>query len=114
MRHSYSAEPALANTRLGDLFALANAVASTVGGATAIVDSRQSIIAYSTVEGQPIDETRRNSILGLRVPSRPATDDEYRAVHGASGVVGFSSSNATIRAWPSRSAPAANCSARSG
>lgn len=93
MRHSYSAEPALGNTRLGDLFALANAVANTVGGATAIVDSRQSIIAYSTIEGQPIDETRRKSILGLRVPSRPATDSEYRAVHGASGVVAMSSSN---------------------
>ena len=93
MRHSYFSEAALGNTRLGDLFALANAVATTVGGATAIVDSRQSVIAYSTVEGQPIDETRRKSILGLRVPSRPATDVEYRAVHGASGVVGFSASN---------------------
>jgi sugar diacid utilization regulator len=93
MRHSYSTEPALANTRLGDLFALANAVATTVGGATAIVDARKCIIAYSTVEGQPIDETRRSSILGLRVPSRPATDSEYRAVHNASGVVEMSSSN---------------------
>jgi hypothetical protein len=93
MRHSYSAEPALANTRLGDLFALANAVATTVGGATAIVDARQCVIAYSTVEGQPIDQTRRESILGLRVPSRPATDSEYRAVHGATGVVEMSSSN---------------------
>jgi sugar diacid utilization regulator len=93
MRHSYTAEPALGNMRLGDLFALANAVASSVGGATAIVDSRQSIIAYSTVEGQPIDETRRKSILGLRVPSRPATDSEYREVHGAAGVVALSSSN---------------------
>jgi sugar diacid utilization regulator len=94
MRHSYSTEPALANTRLGDLFALANAVATTVRGATAIVDARQSIIAYSTVEGQPIDDTRRNSILGLRVPSRPATDTEYRAVHGATGVVEMPASNA--------------------
>lgn len=93
MRHTYSAEPALGNTRLGDLFALANAVASTVGGATAIVDSRQRIIAYSTIQGQPIDETRRKSILGLQVPWRSATDDEYRAVHGASGVVEMSSSN---------------------
>lgn len=93
MRHSYSPEPALANTRLGDLFTLANAVASTVGGATAIVDSRQCLIAYSTIDGQPVDETRRKSILGLRVPSRPATDREYRAVHGASGVVAMSSSN---------------------
>lgn len=114
MRHSYFSEAALGNTRLGDLFALANAVATTVGGATAIVDSRQSVIAYSTVEGQPIDETRRKSILGLRVPSRPATDVEYRAVHGASGVVGFSSSTPTTRGWPCRSAPVANCSARSG
>lgn len=94
MRHSDSTEPALGNTRLGDLFALANAVAGAVGGATAIVDSRQCVIAYSTIEGQPIDETRRNSILGLRVPSKPATDAEYRAVHDAPGVVHLSSTNA--------------------
>jgi sugar diacid utilization regulator len=93
MRHSYSSQAALGNPRLGDLFALANAVATTVGGATAIVDSRQNVIAYSTVEGQPVDETRRKSILGLRVPSSPATDVEYRAVHGASGVIGLSASN---------------------
>lgn len=94
MHQDYSAEQTLGNTRLGDLFALANAVASAVGGATAIVDPRQCIIAYSAIEGQPIDETRRKSILGLRVPPSPDTELEYRAVHRAFGVLEIPSSNA--------------------
>ena len=93
MHQDYSAEQTLGNTRLGDLFALANAVASAVGEATAIVDPRQCIIAYST-QGQPIDETRRKSILGLRVPSNPVTELDYRTVHRASGVIEMPSSNA--------------------
>ena len=52
---------------VGDLFALANAIAGLVGGATAIEDPNQRILAYSTLPGQPIDEDRRQGILGLRV-----------------------------------------------
>ena len=51
---------------LGDLFALANAVAAMVGGPTTIEDPQSRVLAYS---GQhEIDEARRQTILGRRVP----------------------------------------------
>lgn len=52
---------------LGDLFALANAVAAMVGGPTTIEDPQSRVLAYSSDE-QPIDEGRRQTILGRRVP----------------------------------------------
>lgn len=52
----------------GDLFALANSVAITTGGAIAIIDTDRTIVAYSSVPGQPIDEPRRAGILARRVP----------------------------------------------
>jgi hypothetical protein len=55
---------------VGDLFALANAIAAQIGGATAIEDPLRRILAYSTLPDQPIDEHRRQGILGLRVPHR--------------------------------------------
>ncbi|MCQ4213959.1 PucR family transcriptional regulator [Streptomyces longispororuber] len=67
----------------GDLFALADAVAAAVGGATAIEDPRQRILAYSTVPGQAVDEDRRNGILGLQVPDSPENAEQYRALFAA-------------------------------
>ena len=52
----------------GDLFSLANAVAGIVGGAVAIMDTDEVIVAYSTLDGQLIDDTRQRGILGRRVP----------------------------------------------
>jgi PucR C-terminal helix-turn-helix domain/GGDEF-like domain len=63
---------------MGDLFALANAIAAMVGGATAIEDPHQRILAYSTLPGQPIDDDRRQGILGLQVPFVPVNDAQYR------------------------------------
>lgn len=54
---------------LGDLFALANAVAAMVGGAVTIEDRQSRVLAYSTAEGHTIDEPRRETILGRRVPA---------------------------------------------
>jgi DNA-binding PucR family transcriptional regulator len=54
---------------LGDLFALANAVAAMVGGAVTIEDRQSRVLAYSTAEGHVIDEPRRETILGRRVPA---------------------------------------------
>ncbi|MFD2470153.1 PucR family transcriptional regulator [Amycolatopsis silviterrae] len=63
----------------GDLFALANAIAGMVGGATTIEDPHRRILAYSTLPGQPIDDGRRQGILGLQVPEVPVFyDDQYR------------------------------------
>ena len=47
------ANSSLSNLAVGDLFALANAIAAMVGGATAIEDMRERVLAYSTLPGQP-------------------------------------------------------------
>ena len=73
----------LVDIRPGDLFDLANTVAAQAGGAIAIADPEQTILAYSTLPDQPIDETRRSSILQLQVPRSPQTDEDYRRVHTA-------------------------------
>ncbi|KUJ43039.1 transcriptional regulator [Streptomyces sp. NRRL F-5122] len=71
----------------GELFALADAVAAAVGGATTVEDPRQRILAYSTVPGQVTDEDRRQGILGLRVPGSPENAGQYRTVFAAPGPV---------------------------
>lgn len=52
---------------LGDLFALANAVAAMVGGATTIEDPASRVLAYSNLDF-PIDPPRQQAILGRAVP----------------------------------------------
>lgn len=81
------ARPVPAAGGLGDLFALADAIAAAVGGATALEDPRQRILAYSTVPGQPVDEDRRQGILGLQVPSSAENSEQYRVLFAAGGPV---------------------------
>ncbi|MDH6570017.1 hypothetical protein M2160_005038 [Streptomyces sp. SAI-117] len=69
----------------GDLFALADAIATATGGATAVEDPRRRILAYSTVPGQPVDEDRRQGILGLQVPVDVEKTDQYRGLFAAAG-----------------------------
>ena len=71
----------------GDLFALANSVAAAVGGAVAIMDTNQVIVAYSNLPDQPIDETRRRGILGRRVPVEAGSDHLDREVWSSNSVV---------------------------
>jgi hypothetical protein len=52
---------------LGDLFGLANAIAEMVGGPTTIEDRESTVLAYSNHDGV-VDEHRRQTILGHRVP----------------------------------------------
>jgi len=73
----------------GDLFALANAIAAQVGGATSIEDPHQRILAYSTLPGQPIDEHRRQGILGLQVPYVAVNDAQYRQLAASDEVLRF-------------------------
>ncbi|WP_214318245.1 PucR family transcriptional regulator [Nonomuraea sediminis] len=73
--------------RAGDLFALANEVAIKVGGAVAIEDLAMRVLAYSTVEGQRIDELRKEGILGRRVPAHPTNAEEYATVLRADGAI---------------------------
>jgi sugar diacid utilization regulator len=54
-------------TPIGDLFALANAVAAMVGGPATIENPQSRVLAYSSLD-EPIDEPRRQTILGRRVP----------------------------------------------
>ena len=54
---------------MGDLFALASAIATMVGGAVTIEDPQSYVLAYSSSD-LPIDEARREVILGRRVPER--------------------------------------------
>lgn len=72
---------------IGDLFGLANSVAAMVGGAVTIEDPQRRVIAYSSLSDQPIDETRRQGILGRQVPDLQGNDDLYREVHRSPGVV---------------------------
>ena len=57
---------------IGDLFALANAIASMVGGATVIEDTQSRLLAYSTLD-QPVDDARMLTILGRRAWSSKQT-----------------------------------------
>jgi sugar diacid utilization regulator len=52
---------------IGDLFALADAVAALVGGAVTIEDANSNLLAYSNLD-QPVDEPRLQTILGRRLP----------------------------------------------
>jgi DNA-binding PucR family transcriptional regulator len=52
---------------LGDLFGLANAIALRAQGPVTIEDAQSRVLAYSSGE-QEIDEYRRDTILGRRVP----------------------------------------------
>lgn len=77
----------IAGVPLGDLFALANAIAGIVGGAVTIEDPARRVLAYSTLGDQPIDAARRGSILGRQVPDSPGMRKLYRQVLSTPGVM---------------------------
>ncbi|MBP2477479.1 sugar diacid utilization regulator [Crossiella equi] len=81
-----SGDASLSSVAVGDLFALANAVAVLTGGATAIEEQNQRVIAYSSVPGQPVDELRQRSILGRRVADRAKMRGLYRELVETDGV----------------------------
>jgi DNA-binding PucR family transcriptional regulator len=80
-------EAGIAGVPLGDLFALANAVAGVVGGAVTIEDPARRVLAYSTLGDQPIDAARRGSILGRQVPDSPGMRTLYRQALSTPGVM---------------------------
>ncbi len=59
---------AVTEAPLGDLFALADAIAAAVGGATTIEDPSNRVLAYSNL-GHAIDPARQETILGREVPA---------------------------------------------
>lgn len=85
----------IAGVPIGDLFALANAIAGMVGGAVTLEDAGRRVLAYSTLGDQPIDPGRRRSILGLQVPDSRGMRILYRRMLEANGVTTFD--RATLR-----------------
>ena len=75
---------------LGDLFALANAIALRVGGPVTIEDAQSRLLAYSADPGD-IDDFRRDTILGRRVPDewvrRLREDGVFKRIWNERGVV---------------------------
>jgi len=72
--------PVLDQVGTGDVFALANAIASAVGGAVIIEDLQRRVLAYSNLPGQETDGVRRWGILGRQALNHPLTDEIYRRV----------------------------------
>ena len=75
---------------VGGLFNLANAIAAMVGGPTTIEDRESTVLAYSNLD-EEIDEHRRQTILGHRVPEswrrRLQDDGVFRRLWAEEGPV---------------------------
>lgn len=84
-------EGRLADPASNDLFALANSIAASVGGAVAIEDLHQHILSYSTLPEQPIDDERRAGILWREVPDGPENAEHYRELYSTYGACQFTS-----------------------
>ena len=56
--------------RLGDLFALADVIATRAAGPVTIEDTRSRVLAYSSTPLEELDEPRRQTILGRAVPEQ--------------------------------------------
>ncbi|MDW5597408.1 helix-turn-helix domain-containing protein [Conexibacter stalactiti] len=69
----------VSGAKIGDLFALADAVAAAAGGPVTIEDAQSRVLAFSNLDA-PIDAAREATILGRRVP------DEWMQRLGESGV----------------------------
>jgi DNA-binding PucR family transcriptional regulator len=87
---------------LGDLFALANAIAVRARGSVTIEDAQSRVLAYSTGDDE-IDDYRRDTILGRRVPEswvrRLQNDGVFQRIwHGEGPVrISYSSSEPGYR-----------------
>ena len=78
-----SRTPAYAQVRPGDLFSLANAIAHSVGGATAIEDVNGLMYAHSNLPHQGIDEIRLKSITQRVTPTFAGDVERYLQVRNA-------------------------------
>lgn len=67
-----------------DLYAFVNVLAEATGGATVIEDVRRRVLAFSTLQDQPIDPIRRGGILDRQMPIIPEAEYEYATIakHG--------------------------------
>lgn len=83
------ASPVRSSTAGEELFTIADAIASTIGGSVAVEDLARRVLAYSSMPGQRIDEIRSHGILDRRVPTLPTDAEKYGAVLSAKGIVRF-------------------------
>lgn len=79
--------PGMASVPLGDLFALANAIAGVIGGAVTIEDPHARVLAYSNIPGHVIDDARQQSILGRQVPDTLGVRELYRELWSSETVI---------------------------
>ncbi|HEY5881960.1 MAG TPA: helix-turn-helix domain-containing protein [Nakamurella sp.] len=77
----------VATVALGDLFTLANTLATLADAAVSIVDAAGQVVGYSTHADQPIDDVRRQTTLALREALPLSQDADYRAVLSAQGAI---------------------------
>ncbi|NKF31165.1 PucR family transcriptional regulator, partial [Pseudomonas sp. BGM005] len=70
----------MTGVRLGDLFGLANALATLAEGAVSLVDASGQIVGYSTHADQPIDDIRRRTTLLLQEEVPIARDPDYQGL----------------------------------
>ena len=89
-----SRSPAYAHVRPGDMFALANAIAHSVGGATVIEDVNGLVFAHSNLPHQKIDGIRLQSITQRMTPTYKGDPGRYLEVRNASKPVAFESLDA--------------------
>lgn len=73
----------------GNLFSLAQSLASLAGGAISIADTVGRILGYSTHADQPIDEMRRQSTLTLREASDPSESADYQELFRSAHALWF-------------------------
>ncbi|MCH1883983.1 helix-turn-helix domain-containing protein [Agrococcus sp. ARC_14] len=73
----------------GDLFSLANTLASLAGDAVSLVDTAGRIVGYSTHPDQPLDALRRKTTLSLREAMHPDSDEEFQQLAAATGSLEF-------------------------
>ncbi|MGO4806823.1 PucR family transcriptional regulator [Arthrobacter sp. 2MCAF15] len=89
-------EPAVSGIALGNLEALADAISAQVGGAVTIEDVQSRVLAYSSSE-DAVDDIRKLTILGRRVPQwRISAMEEsgfFRALWASGDVVHRSASD---------------------
>ncbi len=77
--------------RPGDLFGLANALATLAEGAVSIVDATGQVVGYSTHSEQPIDDIRRRTTLLLEEEVPVSSDTDYQSLLRAAGARHFPS-----------------------
>ncbi|MFI9584203.1 hypothetical protein ACIHCQ_20695 [Streptomyces sp. NPDC052236] len=82
----HPAAPQIAQVALVDLEGLADAVAAMVGGTVTIEDVQSRVLASSSTH-EDVDELRRRTILGRRVP--PSTVAALRETGFFPCAVGF-------------------------